>query len=525
MLVATAVIALLAGSLSGCGVNKAQPSESDNAVVATASGSVRGVVTTDKRQFSGIPYAAAPVGDLRWKLPMPPQAWSQVRDATNIGADCLQPATSGPAGTLSGSEDCLYLNVTTPRGPADRQRPVLVWIHGGGFQTGSGSWFDPSKLVAAGDMIAVSINYRLGAPGFLAHPGLAQPDGQVGNFGLLDQQAALRWVRDNIAAFGGDPTKVTIAGESAGAMSVCDHLASPASEGLFRGAILESGPCELQADRTTAVTRSEEYANTVGCPGGDATAVAQCLRGLPADRLMTTPLEYAGPAGSRVPGPVTGQPLLPEPTSGFRAGKAAKVPVLIGTNHDEFTFFAVSGPLAQHPMTGEQYSQQLAQIFGPNAEAIAARYPLTNYDQPVLAFSAAMTDYAIVCPNADMSTSLSRSAPVYAYEFADPNAAPFKGMPAPPPFPLGAAHAFELPYLFDTNFGTPPASPAQQKLSDQMIHYWAAFVRTGDPNTPGQPTWPQHNNNTALILKPGTLTTGNVAAEHNCDLRATIASQ
>ncbi|MEU7145312.1 carboxylesterase/lipase family protein [Nocardia sp. NPDC046473] len=505
--VLVAAMAAVFSVVTACGDDQ-QPS-TDPLVVQTRSGPVRGQLTGDMRSFSGIPYAAPPTGELRWEPPAAPAIWSQERDATKPGSPCLQTQLTG---VLAGSEDCLFLNVSTPRDTPARQRPVLVWIHGGAFVFGNGAEYDPSRLVRTGDMVVVTINYRLGALGFLGHPGLAHKDGQVGNFGLMDQQAALQWVHDNIAAFGGDPAKVTIAGESAGAISVCDHLASPRSERLFQGAILESGPCELQIDRQTAVDKSEQYATTLGCPGTDA-ATAQCLRAVPGDKLAATPLQYTGADGTGLPGPVFGQPLLPEdPLTAFRSGKAAKVPVLIGANHDEYTSFA-----AGRTITAEEYPT-LLQMFGPHADAVATRYPLNAYPEPVLAWSAVMTDHVFACPIADASKSLVRTGPVYAYEFADQNAAPLPGLPSPSPFPLGASHAFELPYLFDLPNTPSPATPAQKILSDKMIRYWSAFVRTGDPNSRGLPDWPRHTGDQDLVLNPEKITTTDAARNHHCEL-------
>ncbi|WP_433662217.1 carboxylesterase/lipase family protein [Nocardia sp. CA-128927] len=507
--VAAAFVAVAAvfSVVTACSDDKDRPA--DPVVVQTRSGPVRGKLSADTRSFSGVPYAAPPTGELRWKPPVAPAVWSQERDATKPGSPCAQTQLTGG---LAGSEDCLFLNVSTPRAGAAQQRPVLVWIHGGAFVFGNGAEYDPSRLVRTGDLVVVTINYRLGALGFLGHPGLAHEDGQVGNFGLLDQQAALQWVHDNIAAFGGDPAKVTIAGESAGAMSVCDHLVSPRSERLFQGAILESGPCELQIDRQSAVDKSEQYATTLGCPGTDA-ATAQCLRAIPADKLAATPLQYTGADGTGLPGPVFGQPLLPEdPAAAFRAGKAAKVPVLIGANRDEYTSFAVG-----RTITADEYPR-LLKLFGPQADAVAAQYPLDGYPQPALAWSAVMTDHIFVCPIADAMKSLIRTGPVYAYEFADQNAAPLPGLPSPPPFPFGASHAFELPYLFDLGQTPAPATQAQKDLSDKMIRYWSNFIRTGDPNGRGLPDWPRHTGDQALVFDPNKITTTDAARNHHCDL-------
>ena len=227
---------------------------------------MRGVVAADHRLFAGIPYAAPPVGPLRWQPTRNRAApWPGVRDATGFGPRCMQDLGGDLELGRQTDEDCLSLNVWTPRADSQQPRPVMVWIHGGAFINGSGGIYDARRLAARGDIVVVTINYRLGALGFLAHPALGAP-GQVGNYGLADQQAALRWVRDNIAAFGGDPGKVTIAGESAGGMSVCDHLVAPGSRGLFRAAIIQSGPCQAQVALPDAQNAlSVDYAADAGC--------------------------------------------------------------------------------------------------------------------------------------------------------------------------------------------------------------------------------------------------------------------
>src|SRR6478735_3104800 len=234
--------------------------QSDTSLVQTATGTVRGQVEWEHRLFAGIPYAAPPVGPLRFRPPAPPLAWKGIRDATKPGPRCIQDPSADPEFGKQSDEDCLNLNVWTPTmtGPP---RSVMVWIHGGSFTGGSGKIYDARWLVTRGDVIVVTINYRLGTLGFLADPTLGPP-GDVGNYGLQDQQAALRWVRDNIAEFGGDPEKVTVAGESAGGMSVCDHLVAPDSKGLFRAAIIQSAPCGAQGARANAEKVSLSYAAT-----------------------------------------------------------------------------------------------------------------------------------------------------------------------------------------------------------------------------------------------------------------------
>ena len=259
----------------------------------------------------------------------------------------------------------------------DASAPVMVWIHGGAFVNGSSGIYDSRWLASRGDVVVVTLNYRLGALGFLAHPALGPP-GAVGNYGLSDQQAALRWVHDNIANFGGDPDAVTVAGESAGGMSVCDHLVAPGSEGLFRAAIIQSGPCQAQLALPEAQRASVDYARDAGCD--DRATVAACLRALPAEKLRK-PVWYYRIGDDALSGPVTGTKVLPvDPMTAIAEGRAAKVPVLIGTNHDEFTLFVALEYLRlKTPYTEAQYPQLLAQTFGRDAAAVAAHYPLTRY--------------------------------------------------------------------------------------------------------------------------------------------------
>src|SRR5690349_21722144 len=350
------------------------PHPSDPAVVHTSAGALRGVVASDHRLFAGIPYAAPPLGPLRWQPPAPAAAWQGVRDATRPGPRCLQDPGGDPEFGRQTDEDCLTLNVWTPPvGRGGGPLPVMVWIHGGAFINGSGGIYDARWLAERGDMIVVTINYRLGAMGFLAHPALGSP-GDVGNYGLADQQAALRWVRDNIADFGGDPGKVTLAGESAGGMSECDHLVAPESAGLFRAAIIQSGPCQAQLALPDAEKASLDYARDVGC--GDPANVAACLRALPEYKLRN-PVWYDRIGEDTLSGPVHGTTVLPEdPMVALREGRGADVPVLIGSNRDEFTLFTALQYLrGARQYTPGEYPDLLADTFGADAAAVGARYP------------------------------------------------------------------------------------------------------------------------------------------------------
>jgi para-nitrobenzyl esterase len=477
----TALLVLVMMVLTGCagGQDQAQSTPAppgDPALVQTQTGTVRGLVTPDHRFFAGIPYAAPPVGPLRWQPPAPAQAWPGVRDATRTGPRCVQDASDLQMGRQT-SEDCLSLNVWTPP-PSERKRAVMVWIHGGAFINGSSGIYDSRQLTSRGDIVVVTLNYRLGALGFLAHPALG-PAGAVGNYGFADQQAALRWVHDNIASFGGDPDAVTIAGESAGGMSVCDHLVAPASAGLFRAAIIQSGPCQAQLALPDAESASLDYARDAGC--GDPRTVAACLRALPVAKLRK-PVWYYRIGDDALSGPVTGTAVLPvDPMVAIAEGRAAKVPLLIGSNRDEFTLFVALQYLrSKKSYALTQYPQLLSQTFGRDAQVVEARYPLARYGGNVpLAYSAAVTDGVFSCVADRIAQGMAARDRVYFYEFND------RGAPAPDPlrtlpFPVGASHSLELRYLFAIG-GAPALDAGQQALSEQMIDSWSRFVRDRSP--------------------------------------------
>jgi para-nitrobenzyl esterase len=496
--------------------------QTDTSLVRTAAGTVRGVVESDHRFFAGIPYAAPPVGPLRFRPPAPVRPWTGIRDATEPGPRCIQDPGADPEFGKQSDEDCLSLNIWTPE-MTGTPRPVMVWIHGGSFTGGSSKIYDGRWLVSR-DIIVVTINYRLGTLGFLADPSLG-PSGDVGNYGLQDQQAALRWVKDNIAGFGGDPEKVTVAGESAGGMSVCDHLVAPGSKGLFRSAIIQSAPCGAQADLATAERRSVEYATRVGC--GDPGTAGDCLRALPVDKLRK-PVTFFDIGEDALPGPVIDSAVLPvNPVTAMARNDAARVPVLIGTNRDEFTLFVALQYLRLGKVyTAEQYPQLLRDTFGANAGAVGERYPPSRYGGNVpSAYSAAVTDGVFSCVAERMSDDLARVGPVYAYEFNDRDA------PAPEamrtlPFPVGASHSLELRFIFEVG-GAEPMNPAQQALSDQMLDYWSRFVTDGEPNAVGQPDWPVLGADVAtqpwMSLQPdGSRTVTTFGESHQCAFWANL---
>ncbi len=469
-------------------------------IVRTLDGRVRGMYQGAAREFLGIPYAAPPAGKLRWRPPQPARPWTGIRNARAPGQDCAQTgslATGVPV--TSDFENCLYLNVYTPRLGTGRRLPVMVWIHGGGFTGGAGSIYDGKVIAPKGNVVVVTINYRVNAFGFLALPSLGAGSG---DYGLMDQQAALRWVRANARSFGGSPGDVTIFGESAGGASVCANMASPTARGLFRHAIAESGCLFLSQTTNQAEAAGAKFAASIGC-SKRATQVA-CLRAKPVAKILKASASFSW-------GPVTGGRTLPvSPLSAFRSGRYLHVPLLQGTNHDEGRFFVgFEFDITQgHPMTRKQYPMVLTAQFGAkDAQKILRDYPLKKYPSPDLAYAAVFTDAQFSCP-ALLADSLTSHSGVYAYEFSDPH--PPNDFPIKFSFPLGAAHSTELQYVFqripflDT---LPPFTHAQLALSDLMIRYWTRFAATGSPNGgPGKaPHWPLWTGSTGPIqeLVPG----------------------
>jgi para-nitrobenzyl esterase len=488
-------------------------------VVRTDHGRVRGVETKDGRQFLGIPYAAPPVGDLRWKAPQPPARWASPLDASKFANHCAQPAS--PFGAASATEDCLFLNVYTPEGDCahDQLRPVMVYIHGGSFQTGESDDYDPHKLVGEG-VVVVTINYRLGSLGFLASSTLTaeSPDATSGNYGLMDQQLALRWVQNNIAAFGGDPRRVAIFGESAGGLSVHAHLVSPGSRGLFQGAIAESGAYSLtQPTLASAEAQGATFAAAVGCSGQDAA----CLRAVPVATLLAN---QSSSPGAYLPN-VDGKVLPLSIGAAFSSGQFNRVPVIEGSNHDEFRLFvALSIELPFGPATAAQYPIYIGALLGLPAAAVplvVAQYPLSDYSSPGIALGAIGTDAAFACNTLAVQRMLSQYVPTWAYEFDDANA-PQRSLP-PVSFSYGAAHASELQYLFDlpVTVPAPALTTDQNRLSNKMVDYWTHFARRGDPNSLETPAWaPQSatSDSTQALLapRPQSGTASAFAADHKC---------
>lgn len=481
-------------------------------IVKTRAGEVRGKIKEGVREFLGIPYATPPVGDLRWQSPAPHASWPGVLDATRTRSWCPQLA-SFPDPRVVGSEDCLYLNIYAPY-PPGTGLPVMVWIHGGTFIVGSGAQVNGSKLARKGNLIVVTINYRLGALGFLAHRNLDATDGRhaSGNYGLMDQQAALRWVKENIAAFGGDPRKVTIAGQSAGAISAGLQMVSPGAAGLFQRAILESGPFPRVQTLAEAEVRGNELATRLGCD--KVLDAAACMRSKRIEQIVSAIPADPLTSGNLVWSPIVDGHVVPsQPAQAIAAGHVNMVSVINGSNRDEGTIMRA----AARPITAERFEQGVHSLFGKDAARVLAAYPLANYASPTLAAAAAFGDATFSCRILKTGAMLSALEPVYQYEFNDTNAPLtfFRN----PPFPLGAFHSAEIQYVFGDIATNPAASPAQKKLSDAMIAYWIGFITSGDPG--GSPRWKRYRKDDPWILSlaPGAIgDEPDFAKIHHCDL-------
>ncbi|MBV6509065.1 MAG: Para-nitrobenzyl esterase [Acidimicrobiales bacterium] len=471
-------------------------------VVETDLGPVEGEDLDGLRVFRAIPYAAPPVGDLRFRPPQEHAGWEEPLETTGTGAACPQP-TSGVLASIievpDYSEDCLTLNVWTHA--EDRNRPVMVWIHGGGYTTGSAGQplYDGASLARNGDVVVVSLNYRLGPLGFLVTDELAQESGGegVGNYGILDQVAALQWVQDNISAFGGDPDNVTIFGESAGGSSVCVHLGSPLSEGLFDKAIIQSGGgCNRYrapeqsggplADSAQAT--GQAFVDRTGCAGsGDILA---CLRELPVDEVVSA--TGANALGLSAFGPsIDGVVLTKQPVDALADGDTADVPILTGANADELKLFTLTLP----PVTEGTYRLFLNAYAGSpeNSDLLLDLYPPSDFASPQDAFETLGTDIGFVCPALEFAASTSDgSAPSFAYLF--------KHRTGGVASTIGAAHGVELPFVFGTlDVAGQLADPgaAEEALEATMQRYWSTFAHRGHPDDEG--TWLQYDRNAPLV--------------------------
>jgi para-nitrobenzyl esterase len=501
-------------------------------LVAAPDGTFQGKLDTTGtvRQFLGVRYAQPVTANLRWKPPQPVTPSAVAQDATHFGNHCPQRFT--PFGNATLTEDCLFLNVYTPNSGGDHDfdrddgRPVMVWIHGGALAVGESNEFDATKLVQRG-VVVVTINYRLGALGFLAHPALTgeSPDRISGNYGFQDQQAALKWVRRNISAFGGNPEKVTVFGESAGGLSTLVNLVSPTARGLFHRAIVESGTYLLtQPTLAQAEAAGTKFANAVQCNQPNPADVLTCLRALPVSTILSVASFSPAP---NVDGKVLTQSISPA----LASGQFNRVPLMNGSNHDEWNLFvALDFDLIGHPVTAATYPAAIAATIGvpptsPVVALVQAQYPggsFPTYDQAVGALG---TDAIFACTARFADELASAFVPTFAYEFNDGNA-PQNFLPAVS-FPYGASHAAEIQFIFPfanpsgvgLNLPQTPLSANQRLLSDKMVGYWTEFAKSGEPNGNGSPHWPQFERGRQVMqsLVPPTPTTEtNFAVAHQC---------
>ncbi|RYY21243.1 MAG: carboxylesterase family protein [Cytophagaceae bacterium] len=477
-----------------------------------AGGTLQGATTASMHSFKGVPYAAPPVGSRRWQAPQLAPKWTNVRPATQFGPRAMQLPLFGDMNFRSNgvSEDCLYLNVWTGAQSARERRPVLVYFYGGGFVAGDGSEprYDGEALARQG-IVTVTVNYRLGVFGFMAHPELTQesPNHASGNYGLLDQAAAIQWVRDNIAAFGGDPQHITIGGESAGSFSVSAQMASPLAKSLVAGAIGESGSL-LGLQPLPTLAQAEQTGTAFAAKVGAADLAA--LRALPAQQLLEATGKSGAPRFSAI---VDGYFFPQSPLAIYTAGQQAKVPLLVGWNSLE-----MSAPflLGQVPLTLESYRATVQQLYGDRAAEVLRLYPAATAAEAETAANDLASDRFIAYSTwkwADVQTQRSGQS-VYRYLFAHPRPAMTPemgnataglaggvvrgtGSAAPAAPAKGAVHSAEIEYALG-NLPTNKVyawTPDDYQVSKQLQAYFANFIKTGNPNGAGLPTWP--------ALRPG----------------------
>ena len=492
----------------------------DPLTVETEYGTVVGTTLDDAHAWLGIPFAAPAMGDLRWRPPQPPEAWDVPLDAGAVGPSCIQIDFLSGEVVDGGSEDCLSLNVYAPASGAEAL-PVMVWIHGGAFEVGAGDGtvsaeYSGRHLAAAGDVVVVNFNYRLGPLGFLRHPDLSDEDprGTSGNYGLEDQRFALEWVQRNVAAFGGDPGNVTIFGESAGGSSVCMHMVSPDSDGLFHKAIVQSGVCHQDQLAGGADAQGQALADAIGCAG---VGIAACLRDTSPSALLTAlpnSSDIFDPNntswGPNVDGVILPSAMLPL----FQSGSFSQVPVMLGTTKDEAALFlALAGMQMLDESAYQTALTQAATASGKSAMELEAQYPSSDYPTPFWALSTLWTESLFSCPARSMARAVSSAGvATYLYHFV-----------YAPPFPqlgdIGAFHTAELAFVFRTSsLGFVPLDESELPLSDAMIGLWSRFARSGDPNGGGD-DWPTFHtmSDQHLEIDLGSAAASSGLRRDNCD--------
>jgi len=493
-----AVLVCLLGACNHAGSGKPDGTDAESATVTIAQGALRGIVDDGARAFLGIPYAAAPVGELRWRPPIPAASWQGVRDASQFGASCMQKLTPGGRVPWTHeylvqnqiSEDCLFLNVWTPPARGDTPYPVMVWIHGGAFVEGSASVpiYNGAALARQG-VIVVGINYRLGALGFLAHPELSmEGGGSSGNYALYDMIAALRWVQDNIAAFGGDPMQVTIAGQSAGASAAHQLIAAPQARGLFTRAIAQSGSGR---GRAPILLADAEQMGLAFADKAGAALLAQ-LREVPAQMLLD--IDVSVPERGLRFAPIVDGVLIPGDIRDLPPGTYADIPMLTGVTADEGS--GLTRDYGQD--SSERLAARLRTVFAAEADAARQFYPAATAAQAGASAKQVIRDRGIAAGWlwARQRAQQGSRQPVWLYLYAHPE-------PGPDADRYGAFHSSELPYVFQTLDAAPERSftDADRDLSTMMSAYWANFVKTGDPNGAGLPSWPKLEPDDPLLLR------------------------
>jgi para-nitrobenzyl esterase len=478
----------------------------DGPKIQTSDGPIQGFYAHGVAEFLGIPYAAPPVGDLRWRPPQPAAQWSETLLTVDFGNTCVQ-NQPGKFAHPSITEDCLYLNVYTPQDYATKaeQRPVLVWFYGGGLVAGETNDYDGSKLAGRGDSVVVTVNYRVGTLGFFAQAALDGEGHDVGNYGLMDQQFALKWVQANAAKFGGNPHNVTIFGQSGGATAVMANLVSPTAAGLFQRIINESGTHVVATPLADAEKIGEDFAAKAGC----TTNVEACLRALSPAAIITL---RTAPASFFI---VDGKTITQAPYKSFESGQFNRVPILTGLVADEQAFFLPElqgGP--RTPLTAAGFKDFVASYGKDWSSAILADYTLSAYASPSLA-EIAVAQGSKACTARRFDQLWSQYVPVYAYQFDDETVPSYLPKAS---YPTRAYHTAELLYLFPLfhgGQGTPHLlDDAQERLSDQLVSWWTNFARTGNPNARGdaKPQWEKYStarDNVMMIAQKNShMTTG-----------------
>ena len=490
-----AVFALCAVFLSSSGYcQENDPSAGTTGIkdpIRIASGPITGEIEEGVRSHKGVPYAAPPVGELRWKPPQPPKPWKEPRECTQFGPSCPQYKDQITRDLGRMDEDCLYLNVWTPAKTVEDKLPVMLWIHGGGFIIGSGSLktYHGHNLAKRGGVVVVTINYRLGKFGFLAHPELTKesPNKASGNYGLMDQVSALKWVKENIRKFGGDPDCVTIFGESAGAVSVCALMASPLARGLFHRAIAQSGGASPRlallgkdTDQKPGMeSQGVEFARKLSVEKIEG-ALAKLRKKSWKEILEADDARITLP-GSTIPVCVDGYVLPDDPLDILKAGKGAKVPFVTGTNRDEGTIFTSRVPID----TLWKLRAGLKLLMGEKTQEALKLYGAKDDKSAEKAFAEIMGDGFVVSARRTVRAHAGAGNRTYLYHFT-------RSLPWADRMGIGSFHGFEIAYVFANMPLLTGFKARDRELSKDIIGYWTRFARTGDPNGEGAVKWPAY---------------------------------